>query len=136
MSSSRQKCCKRVRHPRIPEVVRRWAATTPAWLKVASTTTPVEIDVELGPGELHAVALAKELRADWLLMDDRDGTRLATRGGLRVAGTLAVLEHAAKRNLLDLPQALERLKLTNFRVAPRLIEAALKRIAASRATEG
>lgn len=69
-------------------------------------------------------------------MDERDGTRFAMRQGLQVVGTLAVLEQAAKRNFLELPAVLDRLQKTTFRVSPQLIDAALKRDAVRRATQG
>ena len=42
----------------------------------------------LDPGESEAIALAIELSADVVLMDDQTGRREATRQGLRVAGNL------------------------------------------------
>jgi hypothetical protein len=44
-----------------------------------------------------------------------------------VIGTVGLLEQAAARGFLDLPQAMERLQLTNARLDPRLIQAALER---------
>ena len=37
-------------------------------------------------------------------------------------GTLGILAEAARRNLLDLPQALAALQATNFHAAPDLLE--------------
>jgi hypothetical protein len=51
-----------------------------------------------------------ELHADLLLMDDREGVIAARRRGFRVAGTLPVLSMAARRGLLNLADAFERLK--------------------------
>lgn len=119
-------------HEGTPEPVRLWAKTLPAWLKITSPTTMVKTPTGLGPGEARAIALAKELRADWLLIDERDGTRFAKLEGLQVVGTLAVLEQAASRKLLDLSAALNRLQKTTFRISPQLIRAALERDAARR----
>jgi predicted nucleic acid-binding protein len=54
----------------------------------------------LDEGEIAAIALATSLPADLLLMDDRKAviTRLK---GLRVTGTLGVLDVAAERGLVD-----------------------------------
>jgi predicted nucleic acid-binding protein len=68
----------------------------------------------LDAGEEAAIILAIELRADLLLMDDREGVLAARRKGFRVAGTLAVLSMAARRDLLKLADAFERLKGTSF----------------------
>jgi predicted nucleic acid-binding protein len=84
----------------------------------------------LGRGEQDAIALAGELRADLVLMDDKDGRIEAERLGLTVVGTLGVLERAAERGLLDLPTALTHLQATNFYVDAALIEEALARDAA------
>ena len=46
---------------------------------------------ELDPGEAEAIALAIELKADRLLMDERLGRQVAQRFSLRVTGLLGVL---------------------------------------------
>jgi predicted nucleic acid-binding protein len=48
----------------------------------------------LDPGESEAIALALELPADLILLDERDGRSAAERAGLRVTGVLGVLLHA------------------------------------------
>lgn len=117
-------------HPRAPEVVRRWAEAPPAWLKVVKPAATLLPPPGLGPGETQAIALAKERGAKWLLMDDRDATLFARREGLQVAGTLAVLEEAARRGLVDLTASLSRLGQTNFRCSPETIRRLLERHAA------
>jgi predicted nucleic acid-binding protein len=86
----------------------------------------------LGPGELEALALAEELSADALLMDERDGRREAERRGLAVLGTLRVFADAAEHGLAELSGALDRLKRTNFRASEQLIQWLLERDAARR----
>ena len=46
---------------------------------------------------------------------------------LTVLPTLALLEEAAVRDLIDLPQAIDRLSKTTFRAAPELFEQILER---------
>lgn len=72
-----------------PEVVRKWMNNRPAWLRVE---TPKRVDptIKLHPGEREAIALAEELGAARVLLDDKEARRVATERGLRVAGTLAV----------------------------------------------
>jgi predicted nucleic acid-binding protein len=48
----------------------------------------------LDPGEAEAIALALELPADLILLDERDGRSAAERVGLRVTGVLGVLLRA------------------------------------------
>lgn len=66
------------------------------------------------------LALAQELRADRLLIDERDGRDVARRLGIPIAGTLAVLRDAAVAGLLDLKSALDLLRQTTFRASPKL----------------
>ena len=77
----------------------------------------------LGTGERSAIALAQETSADALLIDERAGRREAERRHLRVIGTLAVLEEAGRRGLLNFAATLEQLRQTSFRLSPLLLRA-------------
>jgi predicted nucleic acid-binding protein len=76
----------------------------------------------LDRGEQDAILLAESLKAERPIIDDLEGRREAAKRGLPVIGTLGILAEAARRNLLDLPQALATLQATNFHIAPGLIE--------------
>ncbi|MGD0130669.1 MAG: DUF3368 domain-containing protein [Bryobacteraceae bacterium] len=55
----------------------------------------------LGLGELSTLILAKEIGADLvLLLDDRGARKLAQKDGLRVQGTIAVLEACYRKGYL------------------------------------
>lgn len=107
-----------------PPVVRKWTSSTPAWLEVRAARD-VDQALPLDAGERAAIALAKELSADRLLIDDREGREVASRLGIPVAGTLAVLRDAATDGLIVLATALDRLRHTTFRAAPQLYDAVL-----------
>lgn len=108
---------------RTPEVVKQWIGSHPAWLEVARPTQPPpDVMTHLDRGERDALLLAVEIKADLVLMDDRDGVEEAARLGLTVTGTLGLLDQAAAKELVDLPDALNRLRATNFRVSPVLLE--------------
>ena len=55
---------------------------------------------ELDPGESEAIALAIELKADFLLVDEKLGRAAAERHGIPVIGLLGVLLLAKKHGLL------------------------------------
>ena len=79
-------------HPRATAAVRAWLANTPPWLVVEQIDEHVDQQLaRLDPGERQAIQLAKRLRADLLLMDERLGVRLARAQGLAVTGTLGTL---------------------------------------------
>jgi predicted nucleic acid-binding protein len=113
-------------HQRSPEAVRTWASNLPEWLTVQDPTHTASS--KLGAGETAAISLALELKADRVLIDDRDGSWEATRNGLNVIGTLGILEEAAKRGLIDIEQKTKALKQTNFRASERLYQAVLERV--------
>jgi len=56
--------------------------------------------VSLGPGEREAIALALELKATRLLLDDLPARRLASSLGLEIIGTLGLLLWAKEQGLL------------------------------------
>lgn len=76
-------------------------------------------------GERAAIVLASALNADLLLMDDRKGVKAARGKGLRVTGTLGILELATRSGLVDFEQAVGRLQQTNFRSPDDLLDAML-----------
>jgi len=117
---------RELQQPNTPPPVRQWAASLPAWVAVQSPKT-VKLTLDVDAGELEAICLAQEIHADAVLMDDRAGRNAAIHCGLAVVGTIGLLEQAAARGLIELPQAMERLRLTNARLDAELIHAALER---------
>jgi predicted nucleic acid-binding protein len=122
-----------LQHHRTPTVVRAWVAHPPAWFTVRQPQQRLEGEQfpKLGAGKRETIALAHELQAPLLLMDDPDGREEATRRALRTTGTLGILEQAARRELLDLPSVLTQLlTTTTFRARAALIQDLLTRDAA------
>ena len=116
-------------HPQAPSAVRTWIKALPPWAAV-QTAREIDSAAQLGLGEREAIALARDLKATQLLMDDRAARRIAVERGVLITGTVGVLEQAAERNLLHLPEALQKLLRTNFRVDAEVIREALERDAA------
>lgn len=118
-----------LKDPGAPAPVKIWIDNPPAWLDIRKSE---EIQLEpklpggLDAGEAAAIRLAVALQADLLLMDDRKGVAAAVRLGLRVTGTLGILDLAAERELLDFANMIGRLRQTNFRV-PEAVLASLVR---------
>jgi predicted nucleic acid-binding protein len=111
--------------PGTPAVVRTFLRQMPQRIAVRQVgLVPDPTLAVLDPGEQEAIQLAKEEHADLLLMDEKVGTRLARRHGLAVIGTLGVLVQAARYRLLDIDAALARLRATDFRCTPQVLEQA------------
>ena len=118
-----------LRHDEAPDSVRHWIAEPPLWLEIAPDRNDGGApDLRrLDDGERAAILLAIRMRADLLLMDDRDGVILARRRGFAVTGTLGILDLAAGRGLIRLGDAIARLKKTSFRCRPDVLAALLAR---------
>ncbi len=119
---------RELRHPKTPQKVKNWIQSPPEWLEIRqadlSYFTPLEpIDI----GETEAIALALELKADAVLIDETDGKNEALRVGLVVLRTLAILENAAIQKLIDLPVIIALLQQTTFRATPKLYQDLLDR---------
>ena len=99
-----------------PPSVKEWIATPPSWIEIHQTAQVHDLVLEnLDAGEEAAIALAIEFHADLLLMDERAGVKAARRKGIEVTGTLGLLAIAANSGLLNLADAFDRIKRTNFR---------------------
>jgi len=116
-------------HPHAPEAVRNWATSLPDWVEV-KRATHVALAGVLDAGEAEAIALAEELQAHALLLDEAEGRKEALRRGLSVSGTVGVLEQAAQRGLINLGDAFKHLSQTNYRITPEVLRKALERDAA------
>jgi predicted nucleic acid-binding protein len=81
-------------------------------LEIRKSPAPEQSDpsfIKIDRGERAAILLALSLHADLLLMDDRRGVTAAERSGLRVTGTIGVLDLAAERGLIEFSQAIHKL---------------------------
>jgi len=74
-----------------------------AWLKIVEPrSVPSEwLTLDLGAGELAAMALALENPRRIILLDDRLARRIAEAAGLKVWGTLKVLLEAKSQGLIE-----------------------------------
>ncbi len=117
--------------PQAPEAVQAWIAQPPVWLEVLSIENPPDVElIQLDLGEQEAIALAEQLGADLIIVDDRDARQMALERGLNVIGLLGVLGVAAQQNLINFSVAIGRLQQTTFRASPVLIESLLERFRA------
>lgn len=112
--------------PRAPLPIRDWIAAPPAWLEIHDTAGLPQVS-GLDDGETAAIALAESLHVDLLLIDEREGSRIAREKGLRVTGTLGVLDLAAERGFIDFGEGIKRLEQTTFHRPEALLQALLNK---------
>jgi uncharacterized protein len=85
--------------PEIPNILTLdWVRVFP--LADRTVAEALQRDRRLDPGEAHAIALAIQLQASDLLIDERIGRREATALGVSVIGILGILRVAKQRNLI------------------------------------
>lgn len=105
----------------------------PKWLHINSVSDLVQVRHHMQSvdiGEAEAIVLAKELRADRLLIDERKGRQLAAREGVPVIGLLGVTLLAKRRQLIASARVLlDRLdKEAGMYLAPETRDMALKSV--------
>ncbi len=117
---------------RLAESSGRFAGLTlPNWIRVQTPETiPATIagDADLDPGESQALALALEMRADGILIDEAHGRFIAIELGLTPIGVLGILVRAKRDGLLQSMAPVIQALLTKarFRASDTLILEALR----------
>ena len=102
------------------------------WIKVVrvkDTTMVNRLLQILDMGEAEAIILAKELNADLLLIDEKEGRAFAKSENLEIIGILGILLEAKRNNfILSVKQLLDDIvENGNFRLSRLLYEDTLRR---------
>jgi predicted nucleic acid-binding protein len=113
-------------HPNAPKKVRDWLSKARPWFESCAVENPKPIR-GIHKGEAEAIQLAVRKNARGILLDDLAARKAAREMNLSVIGTVAVLELAAERNLIELSASISKLKSTNIFVPSELLVAALER---------
>lgn len=81
----------------------------------------------LDKGELEAISIAIELKADLLIIDEKLGRIVATNIGFDITGLVGILITAKNKNLiLSVKDALDKVILLGCRISKKLYNIALK----------
>ncbi len=74
------------------------------------------LQMDLDRGDAEAVVLAKELGADYLLLDEKKARRIARNSEIKIMGTVGILGLAAKKGLIsNLDDTFTKLEQNGFR---------------------
>lgn len=100
-----------------------------SWITVKASGDEIAVQLlreSLQAGESEAIVLAKEISAEWLLLDDLGARRRARAIGLRVVGTVGLLLMAKSAGYVPAVKPLiDQLRSTNFHADPALYEQVL-----------
>ena len=87
-----------------------------------------DLEKRIDSGEASSIALAVELKADYLLMDEHKGRGEAEKLGLKITGIIGVLLRAkSEKHILLVKPILDKLQTeVGFRIHPSLYQKALQ----------
>ena len=119
-----------------PPVLQEWSKNPPSWLiiqenVISGKSAEISIDDKslssLDFGERNAILLAEKLKADLIILDEREARKIAVSRNLKVIGLLGILYQAAIKDSIGLEELIERLQKTNFRASSNLLSSLLAR---------
>lgn len=100
-----------------------------SWIKTVNVQDRLAVDVlldELDLGEAEAIVLARELHADWVLMDEKKGRWKLTQLDMQKIGTIGLLLKAKEAGFVEtIRQDLEQLRERGFSISQPVIDAVL-----------
>jgi uncharacterized protein len=98
------------------------------WIETLDDPPEAVFRKELGAGETAAIALAKKLKADLLLLDDLAARHVAAALDLHISGTLGVLSAASRKGYLsNLEEMLDDLVSKGFRLSDQIRNSILEK---------
>ncbi len=105
---------------------------TADWIKVVPVQDRLAVEIlldELDLGESETIVLAREIKADWVLMDERKGRRKLAQLNQQKIGTLGILLKARQSGLLSaLKPELENLRQNGYSVNQQIIDELLHQV--------
>ena len=104
--------------------------STATWIHTVAVKDRLAVEVlldELDLGEAETIILARELGAEWVLMDEKKGRRKLTQLGIPKIGTVGILLKAKQIGLLPVVQPeLEKLRQQSFSISQAVIDTVLQ----------
>ncbi len=99
-----------------------------SWLSIRPDPREMVFRKELGAGETAAIALAVNIKAEMIVLDDLAARRIAREIGLKISGTLGIVLAACRYGLLaDVAGTLDDLRSAGFHLSNTLIRDCIAR---------
>jgi hypothetical protein len=102
------------------------------WIKVVPVTDRLAVEVlldELDLGEAETIVLAREIEADWVLMDERKGRLKLAQLNQPKIGTLGILLKARQDGLIPVLRLdLEALRQNGFSISQQIVDEILRQV--------
>ncbi|PIQ31384.1 MAG: DUF3368 domain-containing protein [Bacteroidetes bacterium CG18_big_fil_WC_8_21_14_2_50_41_14] len=113
-----------------PEIAEEFGEKLPDWIKVQSVSDKKYqnfLETQVDYGEASAIALATEYDDVLLLLDDLKARKLATQLKFKITEALGVIHKAKQMSIIvKVKPLIDKLLLTDFRVADHIIDEILK----------
>ena len=113
-----------------PEIASEFGEKLPEWIMIKSPQDQQKLQMlefQVDKGEASAIALALEIAADLIILDDYKARLTAEKLGLAITGTLGIIIKAKNQGLINtIKPLLTKLQQTNFRLTKSLMDEALK----------
>jgi predicted nucleic acid-binding protein len=113
-----------------PDVAAEFGDELPKWVEVVA---PVDrqkqqlLEFQIDRGEASAIALALEISAELIILDDYKARLAAEKLHLEITGTIGIIIKAKENGVIEsIKPALKKLQTTNFRISENLIQEALR----------
>ncbi len=108
-----------------PEIVAEYGLALPAWVIIQSVNNADlfhQYKKHVDHGEASAIALANEIKHDFLIIDDLEARKFAEKLGLIVKGSVGLLLAAKQSGIIThvLPY-LNLIQQTNFRISQSIV---------------
>lgn len=113
-----------------PEIAHEFGEALPDWIKIKAVSDRKYqkfLETQVDSGEASAIALASEFEDVLLLLDDLKARKLAVKLKFKITGALGILHKAKQMSMIkSVKPLIDKLLLTDFRVANNIIEEILK----------
>ena len=85
-------------------------AISQGWLKVKKVNSRISFEFSLHAGEIEVISLAREMEIKTVIIDDAKARSAAELAGLIPVGTLGIILHAIKNNIINFDEFLSTLE--------------------------